>query len=191
SIRSAHNTFSVMSGRSRQHQSSLPTQSRQSRQSRQSTQQTSSRQPSPSRQSVQQTYSRQPSLSQPTSHPRSSRRRREAEDRERLFAQNRQIYLLIRQLSDDFQDLRNEMRQRNIQGTQGIQGEDLSAKVWDISIEIYISIVKHLFPRVIYPTQDEIKESLKNYLNEKFSKFIANISANDFANWFHSVWCSQ
>ncbi|CAG8823775.1 2718_t:CDS:2, partial [Racocetra persica] len=90
-------------------------------------------QPSPSRQSVQQTYSRQSSSSQPTS-PRSSRCHRKAEDRERLFAQNRQIYLLIRQLSDNFQDLRNEMRQRNVQSTQGIQGEDLLAKVWDISI---------------------------------------------------------
>ncbi|CAG8571203.1 3214_t:CDS:2, partial [Racocetra persica] len=38
------------------------------------------------------------------------------------------------QLSNDFQDLGNEMQQRNVQGTQGIQGEDLSAKVWDISI---------------------------------------------------------
>ncbi|CAG8851954.1 27959_t:CDS:2, partial [Racocetra persica] len=66
-------------------------------------------------------------------------------------------------LSDDFQDLRNEMRQRNVQGTQGIQGEDLSAKVWN---EVYISVVKRLFPCVIYPTQDEIKESLKDYLNE-------------------------
>ncbi|CAG8829467.1 17468_t:CDS:2, partial [Racocetra persica] len=89
------------------------------------------------------------------------------------------------QLSDDFQDLRNEIWQRNIQDTQGIQGEDFSAK------EVYISVVKHLFPRVIYPTQDEIKESLKDYLNEKFPEFVANLSANDFANRFHGVWCSQ
>ncbi|CAG8788767.1 25311_t:CDS:2, partial [Racocetra persica] len=75
--------------------------------------------------------------------------------------------------------------------TQGIQGEDLSAKVWDISIEVYISVVKYLFPRVIYSTQDEIKESLKDYLNEKFPEFVANLSANDFANWFYGVWCSQ
>ncbi|CAG8829971.1 7033_t:CDS:2, partial [Racocetra persica] len=119
---------------------------------------------------------------------RSSRCRREAEDREYLFALNRQIYLLIRQLSDNFQDLRNEIRQRNVQGTQGIQGKDLSAKVWD---EVYISIVKRLFSRVIYLTQDEIKESLKDYLNEKFPKFVANLSANDFANRFYGVWCSQ
>ncbi|CAG8813032.1 28297_t:CDS:2, partial [Racocetra persica] len=118
----------------------------------------------------------------------SSRHRCEAEDRERLFAQNHQIYLLIRQLSDDFQDFRNEMWQRNIQGTQGIQGKDFLAKVWN---EVYISIVKCLFLRIIYPTQDKIKESLKDYLNEKFPEFMANLSANDFANWFHGVWCSQ
>ncbi|CAG8802242.1 10533_t:CDS:2, partial [Racocetra persica] len=82
-------------------------------------------------------------------------------------------------LNDDFQDLRNEIWHRNVQGTQGIQGEDLSPK------EVYISIVKRLFSCVIYPTQDEIKESLKDYLNEKFPEFIANLSANDFANWFH------
>ncbi|CAG8811070.1 20832_t:CDS:1, partial [Racocetra persica] len=51
--------------------------------------------------------------------------------------------------------------------------------------EVYISIVKCLFPPVIYPTQDEIKEFLKDYLNEKFSEFMANLNANDFANWFH------
>ncbi|CAG8733774.1 19067_t:CDS:2, partial [Racocetra persica] len=106
----------------------------------------------------------------------------DTEDREHLFAQNCQIYLLIRQLSDDFQDLRNEIRYRNVQGTQGIQGEDLLPKVWD---KVYISIVKCLFPCVIYPTQDEIKESLKDYLNEKFSEFMVNLSANDFANWFY------
>ncbi|CAG8824938.1 11356_t:CDS:1, partial [Racocetra persica] len=42
--------------------------------------------------------------------------------------------------------------------------------------EVYISIVKHLFPCVIYPTQDEIKESLKDYMNEKFPEFMANLS---------------
>ncbi|CAG8826367.1 30453_t:CDS:2, partial [Racocetra persica] len=98
------------------------------------------------------------------------------------------------QLSDNFQDLRNEMWQRNVQGTQGIQGEDLSAKVWNVSIvesKNNLGVVKCLFSRVIYPTQDEIKESLKDYLNEKFTEFVANLSANDFANQFHGVWCSQ
>ncbi|CAG8833048.1 232_t:CDS:2, partial [Racocetra persica] len=79
---------------------------------------------------------------------------------------------------------------KNIQGTQGIQDEDLSPKMWD---EVYISVVKCLFLCVIYPTQDEIKESLKDYLNEKFPEFMAipefmaNLSANDFANQFHGV----
>jgi hypothetical protein len=67
----------------------------------------------------------------------------------------------------------------------------LSAFVFTFSQEVYISVVKRLFPRVIYPTQDEIKESLKDYLNEKFPEFMANLSANDFANRFHGVWCSQ
>ncbi|CAG8822954.1 5252_t:CDS:2, partial [Racocetra persica] len=118
-------------------------------------------QPSPSRQSVQQTYSRQLSPSQPTSR-RASR-------------------LLSPQPQPQLQQihLRNEMQQRNVQGTQGIQGEDLSAK------EVYISVVKRLFLRIIYSTQDEIKESLKDYLNEKFTEFVANLSANDFANQFH------
>ncbi|CAG8816387.1 9120_t:CDS:1, partial [Racocetra persica] len=57
--------------------------------------------------------------------------------------------------------------------------------------EVYISVVKCLFSHVIYPTQDKIKESLKDYLNKKFPKFMANLSTNDFANQFHGVWCSQ
>ncbi|CAG8650266.1 5437_t:CDS:2, partial [Paraglomus occultum] len=57
--------------------------------------------------------------------------------------------------------------------------------------EVYISVVKCLFLHVIYPTQDEIKESLKDYLNKKFPEFMVNLSANDFANRFYGMWCTQ
>ncbi|CAG8771946.1 29020_t:CDS:2, partial [Racocetra persica] len=111
-----------------------------------------------SRQSAQQTSSRQPSPS-------------------RQFVQ--QTYSRQPSPSQPTSHLRNEMQHKNVQGTQGIQGEDLLPK------EVYISVVKCLFPHVIYPTQDEIKESLKDYLNKKFTEFMANLSANDFANRFH------
>ena len=57
--------------------------------------------------------------------------------------------------------------------------------------DVYISVAKRLFPQVIYPTQDELKESLKDHLNERFPDFMGTLSAHEFTNRFHGVWCSQ
>ena len=45
--------------------------------------------------------------------------------------------------------------------------------------------MKSLFPGDLYPNQDTLKEALRNYMEEKYPDFMANLSPNAFINRFH------
>ncbi|CAG8853393.1 37480_t:CDS:2, partial [Gigaspora margarita] len=41
--------------------------------------------------------------------------------------------------------------------------------------DMYTNVVKHLFPNHLYSSQCELKETIKEYMNENFTEFVRNI----------------
>ncbi|CAG8853094.1 5605_t:CDS:2, partial [Gigaspora margarita] len=93
---------------------------------------------------------------------------------ELLFKQNRQLYLLVRKLGDDIQEIKDELKH-----LRGDPEKDLSAKVLN---DVYTNVIKRLFPNHLYPSQRELKETIKEYMNENFPEFVRNISEVEFTN---------
>ncbi|CAG8705658.1 3509_t:CDS:2, partial [Ambispora leptoticha] len=82
----------------------------------------------------------------------------------KLFIQNKQLYHLVRKMSDDIREIKDKLRHQ-----RGQQKKDFSAKVLD---DIYTGVVKRLFPFHVYPTQTILKDTLKDYLNNNFHEFM-------------------
>ncbi|CAG8850444.1 6087_t:CDS:2, partial [Gigaspora margarita] len=99
---------------------------------------------------------------------------------ELLFKQNRQLYLLVRKLGDDIREIKDELKY-----LRRDPKKDLSAK------NVYTNIIKRLFPNHLYPSQRELKETIKEYMNENFPEFVKNIGEVEFTNRFHNTWCAQ
>ncbi|CAG8836748.1 40564_t:CDS:2, partial [Gigaspora margarita] len=86
---------------------------------------------------------------------------------ELLFKQNRQLYLLVRKLGDDIQKIKDELKH-----LRRDPEKDLFMKVLD---DMYTNVVKRLFPNHLYPSQRELKETIKEYMNKNFPEFVRNI----------------
>ncbi|CAG8771678.1 7507_t:CDS:2, partial [Ambispora leptoticha] len=102
-----------------------------------------------------------------------SRSSRRAVD-ERLFAQNRALYILIQDLHNNVREIKTELNRQ-----QRDSNNDLSSQ------DVYLNVVKRLFPKQIYPSQSTLKEALKDYLSEIYPEYMSEISANEYTNCFH------
>ncbi|RIB22670.1 hypothetical protein C2G38_2243161 [Gigaspora rosea] len=94
-----------------------------------------------------------------------------------------QLYLLVHKLGDDIWEIKDELKH-----LRGDPEKNLSAKVFD---NVYTNVVKRLFPNHIYPSQCELKETMKEYMNKNFPEFVRNIGEVEFTNRFHNTWCAQ
>ncbi|RIB06507.1 hypothetical protein C2G38_2046736 [Gigaspora rosea] len=65
----------------------------------------------------------------------------------------------------------------------------IAPAVVNLMQDIYTNVVKCLFAQNLYLSQQIIKESLKDYLDNKYPEF--NISTNEFTNRFHMEWLSR
>ncbi|CAG8852608.1 42955_t:CDS:2, partial [Gigaspora margarita] len=90
---------------------------------------------------------------------------------ELLFKQNRQLYLLVHKLGNDIREIKDELKH-----LRGDPKKDLSAK------DMYTNVIKRLFPNHLYPSQCELKKTIKEYMNENFPEFVRNIGEVEFTN---------
>ena len=51
--------------------------------------------------------------------------------------------------------------------------------------DVYTGVVKPLFLLHVYSIQNTLKEALKGYLTENFTKYMSTLSENEFTNRFH------
>jgi len=42
----------------------------------------------------------------------------------------------------------------------------------------------------LYPSQEMLRVALRDYMEEKYPDYMANLSAGDFINKFHEEWAS-
>ncbi|CAG8853556.1 10261_t:CDS:2, partial [Gigaspora margarita] len=73
----------------------------------------------------------------------------------------------LRKLGNNIQEIKDELKH-----LRGDPEKDLSTKVLD---DVYTNFVKCLFPNHLYPCQRELKETIKEYMNENFPEFVRNI----------------
>ncbi|CAG8804253.1 7992_t:CDS:2, partial [Gigaspora rosea] len=48
--------------------------------------------------------------------------------------------------------------------------------------DVYTNVIKRLFPNHVYPSQRELKETMKEYMNKNFPEFVRNIGEVEFTN---------
>ncbi|CAG8788951.1 25993_t:CDS:2, partial [Gigaspora rosea] len=80
----------------------------------------------------------------------------------------------IHKLGNDIRKIKNELKH-----LREDPKKDLSTKVLD---DMYTNIIKRLFPNHLYPSQRELKETIKEYINENFTEFVRNIGEVEFTN---------
>ena len=55
---------------------------------------------------------------------------------------------------------------------------------------MFTCVAKQLFPYNIYPSQSDLKDALKQCLEERYPEFMHSLSSNQYTNRFHSEWFS-